>query len=142
MCVVSIKPNDAKCTSYLQSGRLGYSLNCLGFDEEASVSLLSAMNSRRRNVSESPQTIRRCSSRLKEIDELLLEIPIDLVIEIFSRLPLTWRMTECGIQHSCVLGTPNASMKTLKNMNGPTIFTNYLLDGMMYLERRSYTLLE
>ncbi|KAL0722074.1 hypothetical protein Bca4012_036673 [Brassica carinata] len=45
------------------------------------------MNSRRRNVSDDPQTTRRRSSRLSS-DELLLSIPIDLVIEIFSRLPL------------------------------------------------------
>ncbi|KAF3611492.1 hypothetical protein DY000_02044497, partial [Brassica cretica] len=55
----------------------------------------SAMNSRWRNVSESPQTIRRCSSRLNEIDELLLKLPIDLVIEIFSRLPLK-SIARCG----------------------------------------------
>ncbi|CAN6826359.1 unnamed protein product [Brassica oleracea] len=45
------------------------------------------MKSRRRNVPEDPQTIRRRSSRLSA-DELLSKIPIDLVIEIFSRLPL------------------------------------------------------
>ncbi|KAJ4891429.1 F-box protein DOR [Raphanus sativus] len=49
---------------------------------------LSAMKARRRNVSDSPQTNRRRSSRLSAIDELLLKIPIDLIIEIFSRLPL------------------------------------------------------
>ncbi|CAF1825244.1 unnamed protein product [Brassica napus] len=47
----------------------------------------SAMNSRRHNVSDDPQTIRRRSSRLSA-DELLLNIPIDLIMDIFSRLPL------------------------------------------------------
>ncbi|CAN6826111.1 unnamed protein product [Brassica oleracea] len=45
------------------------------------------MNLRRHKVPESPQTIRRRSSLLT-CDELLLKFPIDLVIEIFSRLPL------------------------------------------------------
>ncbi|KAJ4891398.1 F-box protein DOR [Raphanus sativus] len=45
------------------------------------------MNSRRHNVFDDPQTISRRSSRLSA-DELLLNIPIDLVIEIFSSLPL------------------------------------------------------
>ncbi|RID62123.1 hypothetical protein BRARA_E01216 [Brassica rapa] len=45
------------------------------------------MNSRRHNVSDDPQTIRRRSSRLSA-DELLLNIPIDLIMDIFSRLPL------------------------------------------------------
>ncbi|CAF2096374.1 BnaCnng56100D [Brassica napus] len=45
------------------------------------------MKSRRRNVPEDPQTIRRRSSRLSA-DELLSKMPTDLVIEIFSRLPL------------------------------------------------------
>ncbi|KAF2566583.1 hypothetical protein F2Q68_00024673 [Brassica cretica] len=45
------------------------------------------MNLRRHKVPESPQTIRRRSSLLTS-DELLLKFPIDLVIEIFSRLPL------------------------------------------------------
>ncbi|XP_018436807.1 F-box protein DOR [Raphanus sativus] len=47
------------------------------------------MNLRRHKVSEStPTTRRRRSSSLLTSDELLLNIPIDLVIEIFSRLPL------------------------------------------------------
>ncbi|CAF1824300.1 unnamed protein product [Brassica oleracea var. botrytis] len=48
----------------------------------------STMTSWGLNVSESPQTIRRRrSSRLSAIDELLRKLPIDLIIEIFSRLP-------------------------------------------------------
>ncbi|KAF3560302.1 hypothetical protein F2Q69_00011551 [Brassica cretica] len=46
------------------------------------------MTSWRLSVSESPQTIRRRRrSRLSAIDELLRKLPIDLIIEIFSRLP-------------------------------------------------------
>uniref|UniRef100_A0A0D3BST2 F-box domain-containing protein n=1 Tax=Brassica oleracea var. oleracea TaxID=109376 RepID=A0A0D3BST2_BRAOL len=52
------------------------------------------MNLRRHKVPESPQTIRRRSSLLTS-DELLLKFPIDLVIEIFSRLPLK-SIDRCG----------------------------------------------
>nr|VDD07227.1 unnamed protein product [Brassica oleracea] len=46
------------------------------------------MNSRGCNVSEDPQTICPSSSQLSAIDDLLLKLPIDLIVEIFSRLPL------------------------------------------------------
>ncbi|CAN6996768.1 unnamed protein product [Brassica rapa subsp. trilocularis] len=46
------------------------------------------MNSRGCNVSDDPQTICPSSSQLSAIDDLLLKLPIDLVIDIFSRLPL------------------------------------------------------
>ncbi|CDY34486.1 BnaC04g13130D [Brassica napus] len=45
------------------------------------------MNSRRCTVLEDPQIISRSISLLTA-DEVLLKIPIDLIIEIFSRLPL------------------------------------------------------
>ncbi|KAG2327683.1 hypothetical protein Bca52824_010411 [Brassica carinata] len=53
------------------------------------------LKSQRRNVSEDPQTIRRSSSRLSSTDELLLNIPIDVIIDIFSRLPLK-SIARCG----------------------------------------------
>ncbi|CAF1825275.1 unnamed protein product [Brassica napus] len=46
------------------------------------------MNSRGCNVSDDPQTICRSSTQLSAIDDFLQKIPIDLAIEIFSRLPL------------------------------------------------------
>ena len=47
-----------------------------------------AMNSRGCNVSDDPQTICCSSTQLSAIDDFLQKIPIDLVIDIFSRLPL------------------------------------------------------